>query len=481
MFKIRKIYIDNLPKWDSGTYKGKICWKNCVGSYVKFEFDEIESQLKIIGYNKDTLHIEYKNNTYSISTYNFKHCQISKIIGKKTKDFKIDIGANLKTNTRNITITNRFNKRDKNNNTVRKYYNYKCNICGWDNGVVEESKLLKRKSVCSCCRGTVVVEGINDITTREPWMIEYFKNGNKDAKLYTPNSNKKIFAICPDCGRVSDKEITIANIYAQKNSFCSCSDGFSYPNKFIRNTMYELEKVYGSLEYEFEYEKEWTKKKRFDCWFKYNNKEYIVEMDGLQHKNGSFSCYGGNTIDDEIINDEYKTNIANSNNIDIIRIDCGYSDYNKFNYVVNSVLNSKLNYIFNLSLLDFNLIGKNSEKNIVKSVCYFWDSDENPSILDICSIYHISKHTVRRYLKTGDMYGWCKYDPLMESRNVLNLNIKKNSKTVINIETGILFDSTHDCERKSIEYFGFKISSSTIASVCRGDRTHTKGLHFKYV
>ena len=40
-------------------------------------------------------------------------------------------------------------------------------------------------------------------------MVKYFQGGIDEARRYTYNSRQKIYPICPDCGRVKDKDIYV--------------------------------------------------------------------------------------------------------------------------------------------------------------------------------------------------------------------------------------------------------------------------------
>lgn len=39
---MRKVFLDELPKWDSGKNKGGINWKLSIGKKVKFIYDDIQ-------------------------------------------------------------------------------------------------------------------------------------------------------------------------------------------------------------------------------------------------------------------------------------------------------------------------------------------------------------------------------------------------------------------------------------------------------
>lgn len=108
----------------------------------------------------------------------------------------VDINTKIVDYKRNLTIidieykSNIYNIKGRKKSMREKYYKYKCNICGWDNGLIRASDLNKGAG-CSCCAGKTVVEGINDIPTVAPYMVKYFQGGYDEAKLYSIGSKKK--------------------------------------------------------------------------------------------------------------------------------------------------------------------------------------------------------------------------------------------------------------------------------------------------
>ena len=80
--------------------------------------------------------------------------------------------------------------------------------------------------------------------------------------------------------------------------------------------------------------------------FFYNNKQYIVEMDGgLGH--GFYNCDAirGIGLNGKDL-DEYKDKMALEHNIFVIRIDCFYTKMeDRFSYIKNSIQNSELSNI----------------------------------------------------------------------------------------------------------------------------------------
>lgn len=438
---MKKVFLEDLPRYETGRYKGKVNWKECIGKMVNFIYDDVSGVVEIKNYvtDKQKLLLKYNDNEFIFNTGNFSKCKFATILKVRTNDFKIEIGTHFNDDKRDFIIVDREIRFKKRNNYTenQKWYKYKCNKCGFIGDMIESN--IFNKNGCSCCCSTpkIVVEGINDIPTTEPWMIKYFQGGYDEAKLYTKSSSKKIQPICPDCGRIKAKSMSINHIYNNETINCQfCSDGVSYPNKFIRYLMEELKNKYYNLEFVFEYNKEWTKKKRFDCWFKLDDREYFVEMDGrIGHGNTTFSKQN-KTIEDTKQDDIYKDELALKNNVEVIRINCNYisGSNNRFIHVKNNIINSKLSNIFNLKDIDWNLINEKSQKNIIKEVCNYWNGKEDWETTSTLSyIFKISNVTIRNYLKNGVKLNWCNYDSRKEllknnSRNAIKNNSNRDYK-----------------------------------------------------
>jgi len=322
--------------------------------------------------------------------------------------FKLDIGQFLKDSKRNLIITGKEYRIDKNNKRL-KWYKYKCNKCGWTEGWISEVKVLNCKQGCSCCQGRTIVQGINDISTTAPWMIPYFQGGIEQAKQYTHSSHKKIIPICPYCGKLKDKEIQICKLYSRKSIACICGDGFSYGHKYIYNILKQLNLKFKSNE-TLEWCKFYNPYKGKECVGEYDfvleNDKLIIEVDGSLHRKNN--PRSGMKKEESEFLDHEKDRLAEENGYYVIRII--YEDEKM--EIKSYILNSKLVNIYDSSLVDWLECEDFASKNIVKLVCDYWKNERkcNENTESIGSIFGISGRTIRSYLNKGNKIGWISYN-----------------------------------------------------------------------
>lgn len=325
--------------------------------------------------------------------------------------------------------------------------------------------------------------GINTIWDTAKWMCDLGVS-EEDAKKYTPRSDKKIKVKCPNCGR--EKSIAIGSIYTGKTIGCICGDGISYPEKFITSLLDQLK-----VNYTKEYSPNWSDNKRYDFYFKINDKKYIIETHGIQHYNGGFNNVGGRNLKEEQENDNYKKELALKNNINYyIELDCRESN---IEWIRNSIINSELSGVFNLSSIDWLKCEEFALGSRVKEICSYWHfhndiNNENLSVGGLCEIFNLSRSAIRKYLKKGADLGWCNYNSEEEKHKTLkknHLKVKETcSKKVEIFKDGIslgVFNSYIELENKSIDLFGTKLHYPRISEAVRGIRKSYKGFVFKEI
>ena len=476
--KIRKVFLDELPRWEYGTNKGKINWTNCIGSKVKFIYNNTYGEVKIIDYNrnkKQYLTILYNGNEFEINTGNFTECKLNILVLEKTKEFKIDIGTKFKDEKRDLVITDREYRKDK-SGCERKWYKYTCNVCKWTEGWIVESS-LKRGQGCSCCNSKTVVEYINSIWVTDRWMVDLGLS-EEDAKKYTSRSNKKIEVICPYCK--NKKSVCINDIYNYKTINCICEDkGMSYPEKFMVSILNQL-----NLDFITQLSNLtllWCDKYKYDFYLPEYN--IIIETHGKQHYEESNR---GRSLKEEQENDRIKQELALSNGIKhYVIIDCRNSE---MEWIKQYTINSELNEIFDLSKIDWSKCEKFALPNLIKEVCDYWNNKEEwettQTIADNNPWGIKDKTTIRKYLKKGTELGWTNYNPKKELRRCGQENGKTLKKPIEifkdNKSLG-RFESAYELERISLERFGTKLYRNYLRLVCKGVSDNYKGFTFRYI
>lgn len=349
----------------------------------------------------------------------------------------------------------------------------KCNYHKWE---ITPNSLLQGYG-CPVCAGRATKLGVNTMWDTDRWMVD-LGVGEEDAKKYTHSSSKKIVVKCPDCGK--EKKTKPYVIYNNKSISCLCGDGKSYPEKFVVNVLEQLD-----VDFETEYKPKWIKNKRYDFYIKDNI--CIIETHGGQHYDKGFDRIGGRTLEREQINDKFKRDIALQNGIKhYIELDCRESN---LDYIKNSILNSELSQLFDLSKIDWNKCAEFANKNIVKKVCDDWNNRrEDETTVGISKKFKLSKNTIQTYLKKGTKLGWCDYDPKEEIKKARLKGTgkmrKARSRKVEIIKKGKslgVFESCLELERQSEKLFGIKLCRSSISLVCNNKLKQYKDYQFKYI
>jgi hypothetical protein len=490
-----EIYLEGLPRWKNENCKStRINWNKVkeIKPMVKFIYKNIKGKIQIIDYErnkKQHLTIKYNNKEFDIQTSAFVSCKLGGILGERTSEFKIKIGTRYKDENRDITIIDKQYIKDKNGGK-RKYYKFKCNNpnCGFDGGRhwdIRDKQYkegywlgennLKSGNGCACCANRIVVEGINDVPTKALWMVRYFQGGYEEAKKYSCQSNKKIYPICPDCGRIKDKEISISDIYNRHSIGCSCNDGNYYPEKFFNLVLQQLDVNYKTQLSKATFK--WCDKYRYDFYFEYKGEKYIVETHGRQHyEQTGRKGKRARTLEKEQENDKLKKQLALDNGIkeeNYIVIDARESNLEWIRDNENGILNSKLSKLFDLNKIDWNKCEEFALSNRVKEICEYKRNNPKMTTGKIKEITGISQPTITKYLKHGTELGWVNYDPKEETKK--QVAIFKNG-----VKLGE-YASCSELERSSEKDFGVKLLNSKISAVCRGKRNHHKGFTFKYI
>lgn len=460
---MRRVFLENLPKKKFGK-KENIDWERSIGMTIKFVFDDIKGEFLICESDKkNKIGLIYLGKYYEIKKESVIHCMISNIVNKRIVGFLYNVGDNIKTDHIDITILEKYYNKNY------KYYKFKCNICGWEDGRIDESHIKSRKK-CGCCSNQVVVEGINDIPTTDSWMIKFFQGGYDEAKQYTKGSGKKINPICSDCGKIKPNKIKISTISENMSIGCSCSDRRSYPEKFVTELLKQL-----NIEFETEKRFEWANNKKYDFYIPEYN--MIIEVHGGQHYEKSSR---GRTLEEEQYNDKYKKCLALNNNIDsYIVIDARKSN---LEWIKNSIIKSKLSSIFNLSNVNWSKCSEMGTTNLIKVASDIKRNNPEMTTTQIGKIIGRSTESVSKYLKVGTEMGWCDYIPKNDSKLVGSKNGKMSrSKSIDVYKDGVFLgtvSSGKELDRVSLDRFGVKLIGRNAIKSYKDGKMY-KGYEFK--
>jgi len=302
----------------------------------------------------------------------------------------------------------------------------------------------------------------------------YCKLNNINIRLISnyKGANKKLKWECLDCGNIFKRNW--CNIQQGEISCSNCSDGISYPNKFIMSLFNQLNE-----EYIPEYSPDWAYiehnnsklngVKIYD--FNLINKNEIWEVHGLQHyEEHNWSKYGGRTLKEEQENDRIKKELAEKNGFKYIVVDARYSE---LEYIKNSILNLPEIHKYDLSLIDWLKCHEFAMNSLVKEVCNLW-CDGIKNTLEISKIIKLGRTTIIKYLKQGAKLDWCNYN----SKEIMKKVWKDKEKPIIQLSLSekyiAEFESINKAKRQ------LNINNSSISACCRDNAKTTGGFKWMY-
>lgn len=338
-------------------------------------------------------------------------------------------------------------------NILGKYKNTKshveceCKICGfkWSPNV---GNLLHNKSGCPVCAGNKIVKGMNDLWTTHPEIAKLLKFKEDGYITSHACNSRKLWFICPTCNHEIYKHPS--EVYYHGLACPRCSDGYSYPEKFLFEILKQL-----NINFETQKTFKWSPSRYYD--FYLNDYNTLIEVHGMNHYKEGFVTVGGKTFEEEKANDIYKKELANENKISkYIIIDCRYS---KLEWCKNSVLNSELKTLlqFNENDINWMSVGINSLKSRKIITCDLWNNGK--SIPEIADELKVARNTIREYLKECSKYNLCNYDPKIAREK----SKERCSKKVICLNNLKVYNSLSDVKRE------LGLSTSGLAKCCKGE------------
>lgn len=336
---------------------------------------------------------------------------------------------------------------------------FKCNQCGEEHQLANPRSLLNLDSGCIKCdsvRKRLI--GYNDFATTHPQYVCLFKN-KEDASKTSSGAGIKFDMKCPICGY--EKKISPSHLIRRGVSCPKCGDGFSYPNRFMLNLLYQL-----NIKFENEKVFDWSDNKRYD--FVVDNN--IIEMDGGFHKGSNYRSYEECKRDDDL-----KDKMAIENGYNIIRIECYKSE---FEYIKNNIINSEVSNILDFNNFDWiKLETELITNNLVKIASELFNKYKGiKNLSEIAEMMGVRTYKLCSLLKISSRIGMTDYDSKLATKGEYTPDKPKKQWTpCICLETKQKFE----CCKQAEEYFGFK--KDAVARVCRGERLTVDGKHFDFI
>lgn len=331
-------------------------------------------------------------------------------MGLKFAPFKYSIGEVVTTYNRQLQLIDaeyRTIEKIKNNkkyNSNRKWYKYRCLKCGNEDWIYEACLQDTTHTGCNACCSSPkkIVRGVNDISTTAPWLVKYFVN-TSDIYENAKYSKKIVEMKCPDCGRVFNKQIN--QVTSNGGLSCSCSDKWSFPNKF----MYALLEQLG-VSFEIEKRFKWSDGRVYDDYIEYNGLKIITEQHGVQHYERAIAKFNRHrSLQEEKLNDVYKYNLAMNNGIDYYFVI--NSSVSSLDHMRKSITDSGLLEVLQVSsnTVDWKKCAEFATSNFAKKICEFKNTNPKITLHQIAKIFRVSYETVLGYVKVGNKFGWCDY------------------------------------------------------------------------
>lgn len=403
--------LSNLSRKPSGAYD----WKNSIGKPIDFKYRGHIGRLWIKSINPENSRhviITYNGSDYDMKKDSLLHCELGRLFNFAVAgNYMFDIGTIITDQTSSVKILKQLRV------TPRRYKAYLMECMKCHNHFEIREGNYSKGDRCPYCSNHKIKKGFNDLWTTAPDTAKYLTNPS-DGYKYARVSNKKVDVTCYRCGTHIGMK-TISDITLQGVSCPACSDGVSYPNRFL----YHLLLLLGE-QFRTEVKFEWC---RFPNIYDHSKENYgiydaaifdkniLIEMDsGLGHGN---NVYTNSVISSEelLYRDKYKTSLALQNGYKLIRIACDYyGSEDKFIICRDAIMNSELALIYDLSMVDWDVIDQKCQDSLVYKACDLYNSGLSSG--EISEQLQMNLSTVISYLRKGNKIGICNYIPYKHKR-----------------------------------------------------------------
>lgn len=408
-----------LPKTSKG-----INWNLSVNKDVNFCYRGTHDTFKILeSIDYRYVLIDFRGRQYKILKDSIKSCSLGILFGfSVTNNYKYQVGDKIEGDSFNLLVLQQLRISTNYNTRTCKGYKLKCLKCG--NIFETREGNLDKGDRCPFCSNHKIKIGFNDLWTTRPDIACLLSNP-EDGYLYSEFSNKKVRMKCNLCGKEVGYKC-ICDVSLRGFSCPSCSDGISFPNKF----MYHLLDTIGvNFNTEFGYEwcifpsyKDRNKISHGLYDFVLPDYKMLIEMDSSLGHGEIIYSNSNQSVEESIYRDQMKNALAVQHGYKLVRIDCKYTDNNRFIACKTGILNSSLSEIFDFSHIDWDNIYKMCLNSFLIQSCELFNSGYK--MFQIADKLHLNRTTVLDYLNEGAALGLCDYKPKIYKKRKNNNSIK---------------------------------------------------------
>ena len=281
---------------------------------------------------------------------------------------------------------------------------------------------------CPYCLNRRVLIGYNDLWTTHREIAKLLQDPEIGYK-HTYGSKYETNFVCPICGNIIFK--SIKNVYSRGLACPRCADTISYPNKFMRAMLKQLD----VQNIKHEYSPSWLGYYSFDNYFEINGLKILLEADGgVGHGHKAF---GSNDIDTiGIKRDRIKDDLALEHGMRVVRIDCNYQDFNKYKYIKQQIMNSELTSIVDLSCVDWDECHAEALSSLVYKSAVLYN--DGYGVGEISCKLGYNSGTINSWLKQATQIGLCAYskeESRRRGRRILYRTVNQYTKDGIFVQT----------------------------------------------
>lgn len=323
---------------------------------------------------------------------------------------------------------------------------------------------LLKGSGCPYCSKKRIIAEQNSFCAVHPELIKFLVN-KKEGYKYSSGSKQIATVQCPIC---KNQYKSTYNSLSTSGFNCLFCNSMSYPNKFLRVILKMIDGIM-NLQFEKTFTLQNNKIIRYDAVFEYQNKTFVIQINGGQHY---YDC-GFNQFDVNIQKekDQIKKTFAENNHMIYIDINAKKS---QFFLIKKNLLLSDFPKFIDISNLDWENIFKTfNNYSLLKQICLDYENNLM-RVSTLASKYQLDRHQISTMLQNGKQLGLCPSYQSNKNRQGVRIEAYDNQHNLIGIYPSIAI-----CAEKLNEKYNLNFLKNSISHVLTGAQKSHRNFYFK--